>query len=115
MDKWPHYEMKGFRKAKTEKDLAEVEEIPFDKYFMNWEDPSVLKAMTDGSKKGLELWKKTYGFDWADWLPGQGNDGKLNGYSFEHIMTHCKLQAQYNSFAQSCKKSGGFFKCCGKL
>ena len=113
MDKWPHYEMKAFRKAKTEKDLAEVEEIPFDKYFMNWEDPLVLRAMTDGSKKGLELWKKTYGFDWANWLVG--NNGKLEKDAFKFLMNHCKLEEQFNSFAQSCKKSGGFFKCCGKL
>ena len=114
MDKWPHYEMQGFRKARTEKDLAEVEEIPFDKYFMNWEDPSVLKAMTDGSKKGLELWKKTYGFDWADWLEGQGS-GKLSQKSFGKIIAICESDERWSSFAQNCKKSGGFFKCCGKL
>ena len=114
MDKWPHYEMHAFRKAKTEKDLAEVEEIPFDKYFMNWEDPNVLKAMTDGSEKGLELWKKTYGFDWAYWL--DGNNGELKHDDFLRITTHCKLAEQFSSsFAQNCKKSGGFFKCCGKL
>ena len=49
--KWPHYEMHKYRSAKTEKELAEVEEIPFDKYFFNFEDPAVLNAMTNGKKR----------------------------------------------------------------
>ena len=52
IEKWPHYEMHGYRAAKTEEELDEVEEIPFDKYFFNFEDPEVLNAMTDGTEKG---------------------------------------------------------------
>ena len=35
-EKWPHYEMHGFRAAKTKEELANVVEIPFDKYFFNF-------------------------------------------------------------------------------
>ena len=69
-EKWPHYEMQAFRAAKTKEELKKVEEIPFDKYFYNFEDLEVLDAFTDGSDKGLELWKRTFGFDWAQWTLG---------------------------------------------
>ena len=69
-EKWPHYEMQAFRAAKTKEELKKVEEIPFDKYFYNFEDPEVLDAFTDGSDKGLELWRETFGFDWAQWTQG---------------------------------------------
>ena len=69
-EKWPHYEMQAYRAAKTKEELKKVEEIPFDKYFYNFEDPEVLDAFTDGSDKGLELWKRTFGFDWAQWTLG---------------------------------------------
>ena len=106
IEKWPHYEMHGFRAAKTEKELDKVKEIPFDKFFFNFEDPNILKAMTDGTEKGLHLWKQTYGFDWADWSLGHGAN-----VSFYENRKHCLL-AEYGKFAQECKKKGGFFKCC---
>ena len=65
--------------------------------------------MTDGTQKGLNLWKKTYGFDHAYWLPGQGP--YLNS---EKAYEHC-LEAEYGkygSFAIDCKKNKGLFKCC---
>ena len=49
--KWPHYEMKGYRAAKTQEELDKVEEIPFDKYFFNLEDPDVLNLMTNGKRR----------------------------------------------------------------
>ena len=57
IEKWPHYEMHGYRAAKTEEELDVVEEIPFDKYFFNFEDPEVLNAMTDGTEKGRKYWR----------------------------------------------------------
>jgi len=59
--KWPHYEMKGFRKANTKKELNKVQEIPHDINFFNFEDPKVFKEFTKG--KDTQIWKKTYGFD----------------------------------------------------
>ena len=112
IEKWPHYEMHGYRAAKSEEELEEVEEIPFDKYFFNFEDPEILNAMTDGTEKGLNLWKRTYGWDWAAWIP--------SSFTFSSSATdlpkgreHC-LQAEYDDFAQNCKNNGGFFKCCLK-
>ena len=67
---WSHYEMSGFRAAKSKQELEKVKEIPFDKYFFNFEDPEVMHAMTDGTENGLNIWKKTYGWDWAAWIPG---------------------------------------------
>ena len=106
VEKWPHYEMHAFRGAKTKEELAKVVEIPFDKYFFNFEDPQVLNDLTDGTENGLHLWKKTYGFDWADWIPGHGEDANM----FK-LKEHC-LEAEYGQYAQNCKRKGGFFKCC---
>ena len=58
--------------------------------------------MTDGTQKALNIWKKTYGFDYAYWVPGKGKDGKL-----ETCQAHC-LEAEYgkhDNFASNCKKS----------
>ena len=66
--KWPHYHMPEFRAAKNIDELRKVEEVPFDKYFLNLEDPKVYKAMTD-AKHGPKLWKKTYGMDFIDFIP----------------------------------------------
>ena len=70
IEKWPHYEMHGYRAAKTEEELSKVQEIPFDKNFFNFEDPEVLNSFTDGSDNSVNLWKKTYGFDWGVWRRG---------------------------------------------
>ena len=107
-EKWPHYWMPGYRKAKTKEEVAKVDEIPFDKYFMNLEDTEVLDVMTNGKKSGLDAWKRTYGFDWADWVQGmQGLCADLH-----KLRKHC-LEEEYGSYAQNCKKGGGFFKCGG--
>ena len=58
---------------------------------------------------GLDIWKKTYGFDWADWVPG--NSIKA-GYSKLH--EHC-LREEYGEYAQKCKKKSRFFKCGGTV
>ena len=106
--KWPHYWMPGYRKAKTKEDVDKVEEIPFDKYFMNLEDTEVLDVMTNGKKSGLDAWKRTYGFDWADWVQGmQGLCADLH-----KLRKHC-LEEEYGTYAQNCKREGGFFKCGG--
>ena len=104
--KWPHYEMQQFRAAKNKRELAQVPEIPFDKFFFNFEDPKVLNAMTDGTKKSLQLWKRTYGFDWAEYIPGEGS----NAETFR-CNEHC-LREEYGEYAQTCKRNGGLFKCC---
>ena len=112
--KWPHYYMPEFRAAKNKEELRKVEEVPFDKNFHNMEDPKVFKAMTD-PKKGLKLWKKTYGMDFVDFLPVvnftvvQGQT--IYAPSFHRVYKNC-LGAEYGKFALDCKKKGGFFKCC---
>ena len=103
-EQWPHYEMDGFRAAKTEEDLENVLEIPFDKYFFNFEDPEVLNTMTNGKDSGLEMWKKTYGFDWAAWVPGNGM--QVDRYKRNK---HC-LEAEYGSFAQERSPDSLFFR-----
>ena len=103
--KWPHYDMPGLRAAKTEEELKKVEVIPFDVNFFNLEDPKVFKAFTD-PKKGIGLWKKTYGFDYAAFIPGKGGKANMNKCQQE-----C-LKAEYSKFAKDCKADKGFFKCC---
>ena len=105
-DFWPHYEMHGYRQAKTPTELDLVKEIPFDKYFYNFEDPEVLHAMTDGTQHGKDLWKKAYGFDEVQYIPGKGSDARMY-----KCYDHC-LKEEYGKFAKYCKASGGIFKCC---
>ena len=104
-ENWPHYDMTGYRAAKSKQELENIKEIKFDKNFFNFEDPKVFRAMTD-SRKGIQLWKKTYGFDYATFVEG-----------FEAIQnnTKCSLQclkAEQSFFASKCQKIGGIFKCC---
>ena len=104
-EKWPHYEMNGYRAARNQRELDKVKEIKFDKNFYNLEDPKVWKAMKD-PKKGPKLWKKTYGFDYVSLIEGQ--HGKANN-------TKCYIncfRAEHTKFAKDCKDNGGVFKCC---
>ena len=121
IEQWPHYEMHGYRAAMTEEELSQVQEIPFDKNFFNFEDPEVLNSFTDGSDNSINLWKETYGFDWGVWRTGIGSgwctvlfnvsENVKGGAKSMKTFQHC-LQAEFDSYAQECKKNGGFFKCC---
>ena len=102
---WPHYEMNSFREAKSEEELKKVPEIPFDKNFFNFEDPKVLMAFSGNSTKSLNLWKSTYGFDWAAEIPGVHHRAE-----YDKMYKHC-LKVEYSSYAKTCKKKG-LFKCC---
>ena len=103
--KWPHYEMDGFRKAKTKRELKAVAEIPFDKYFFNFEDPKVFEDMTD-SRKGSKIWEKTFGFDKVMFQPGNASHA-----SRAVCYKHCK-KMEHRKFAKQCTRNGGLFKCC---
>ena len=104
--KWPHYEMKGYRKAATKEQLKKVPEIPYDNNFFNWEDPKVLEAFTKGKDKDVsKVWKKAFGFD-ATYKYKFGSNTRMDECS-----QHC-LKAGYEKFAKKCEKDGGFFKCC---
>ena len=63
-ERWPYYEMEGFRAAKTEDDLEKVKEIKYDKNFFNFEDPRVFDEMIRG-KHREKIWKRSYGFDYV--------------------------------------------------
>ena len=102
---WPYYEMRGFRAAKSHKELESVKEIKYDKYFFNFEDPKILRDMTIG-KRAKQLWKKTYGFDFVS-LNKDSNQPSLDSECFQY----CYRQ-EYGKFAKKCKKIGGIFKCC---
>ena len=104
-NKWPHYDMEQFRAAKTEEELKKVTEIPFDINVFNFEDPKVYRKFID-PKRGPSMWKKVYGFDTVKFS---------NGYKAVGSMILAKkecFKAEYSKFAQNCKKTGGFFKCC---
>ena len=111
-NKWPYYHMPEFRAAKNKAELRKVEEVPFDKYFFNMADPEVFKAMTEPIH-GPKLWKKTYGMDFADFLPNivhLGTPFRIFAGS-QKIYQNC-LEAEYGKFAHDCKQKKGFFKCC---
>ena len=104
-DMWPHYDIEGFRGAKSKEELEKVKVLPFNKYFMNLEDPKIWEDMTDGDK-GIGLWKETYGFDFVAFVPGK--DGATDDYACED---YC-LREEFGDFAKKCKEKNGLFKCC---
>ena len=102
---WPHYEMNGYRLAKTKEELESVQEIKFDKNFFNLEDPHTFKKMMKGFEKE-NIWKKTYGFDFVSF-----NDRKNSRSALTQCYINC-FKAEQKRFARKCKKKGGLFKCC---
>ena len=102
---WPHYDMEQFRAAKTEEELKNVTEIPFDINVFNFEDPKVYKKFMD-IKRGPNMWKKVYGFDTVKFGVGYRALGSML------LAKKDCLKAEYSKFAQKCKKNMGFFKCC---
>ena len=104
-EKWPHYEMKGFRAANTEDEIRRVKEIPYDNNFFNFEDPNVFEAFTS-RKMGRQLWRKTYGYDFISI-----NKSPKHPVRAYQCIRHC-FMAEYGNFANRCRKRGGFFKCC---
>ena len=104
-EEWPHYEMNGYRNARTKNELDNVQEIKFDKYFFNFEDPKIFKEMIKGPKR-KNIWKKTYGFDYVSF-----NDKKNTPHAYIGCFKSC-LKAEQKRFARKCKKKGGLFKCC---
>ena len=103
--RWPHYEMQGYRKARTVDELSKVEEVKFDRHFFNLEDPKVWKRMRD-AKKGPRAWRRTYGFDYVSLV--EGLHGKANCST---CFIDC-FKSEQSKFAKDCSKAGGVFKCC---
>ena len=68
--------MDQFRDAKTEEELKNVTEIPFDMNVFNFEDPKVYKKFMD-MKHGPKMWKKVYGFDTAKFTEGYQAVGSM--------------------------------------
>ena len=96
-NKWPHYYMPKFRAAKNKDELQKVEEVPFDKYFLNFEDPKVFKTMTNPLNVP-KLWKKTYGMDFAALLPVPN----MNIYNLEaHHKVYNNCLGKTSNVAQS--------------
>ncbi|XP_023332753.1 uncharacterized protein LOC111704672 [Eurytemora carolleeae] len=95
---WGSYNPHQLADAANEEELKKVLTIPFDKRFLNFEDPKILKLMIG---KNLEKhWKETYGFDFAA-VAGDNSGSMLDCY-----------KAESGKYAKSCKKKGGLFKCC---
>ncbi|XP_023344500.1 uncharacterized protein LOC111713794 [Eurytemora carolleeae] len=96
--KWGTYDPNFFEAAVTQRNLEQVPTYPFDKRFLNFADPEVLKLMV-----GDELeknWKETYGFDHASYLDDSSK-----------ALLDCE-KADKDSFAQDCRRKNGIFKCC---
>lgn len=104
-EKWPHYEMSGFRAAETKQELENVTEIKFDKNFFNLEDPKVFERMIKG-KQNTKLWKKTYGFDFVSFNTQNPPNQRLTS-----CYENC-LKAESGEFAAKCRRKKGVFKCC---
>ena len=77
----------------------------YSKYFFNFEDPEVIKDMTD-KKRGPKIWKKTYGYDFAS-----VNANPRQPVRFTECIKYC-YKAERKRFARKCRRDGGFFKCC---
>ena len=104
-ENWPHFEMHGYRAAKTKSELKHVQEIKFDKYFFNFEDPNIFGEMVNGENRE-NIWKSTYGFDFVSF-----NDKKNSLLPWTECYKNC-FESEFQSFAGKCKKKGGLFKCC---
>ena len=104
---WPHFEMKGYRAAKNTEELEIVQEIKFDKYFFNFEDPKIFNEMIKENKRE-NIWKTTYGFDFVSFNDRDRNNSHL---PFSKCYIKCFI-AEYQVFATECRKKGGLFKCC---
>ena len=103
-EKWPYYEMEGFRTAKSKEEFKKVKEYRYDNYFFNFEDPKVFKKMMKG-RKGRNLWRKTYGFDFVS-LNQKPNQIVKHQECYEYC-----FKAERRRFANHCHKDGGLFKC----
>ncbi|XP_023340610.1 uncharacterized protein LOC111710724 isoform X2 [Eurytemora carolleeae] len=97
--KWGHYDPFSFSEAITKEELSKAVTFPYDKRFMNFEDPEVVKEMLD-TKELEKKWKEVYGFDFAHL-----------GFDGSERLLDC-VKAESSEFAKKCKKNKGFFKCC---
>jgi len=103
-EKWDHYDPDEFYKALTKEELEQAKTWTFDKNFINFVDPGVMKKFTDPKK--TDIWKKTYGFDYVHVEP----KGEFRLYP--EAVKACMKKELKSSFAKKCRKDQGFFKCC---
>ncbi|XP_023335743.1 uncharacterized protein LOC111707004 isoform X2 [Eurytemora carolleeae] len=109
--KWGAYDPTELVNAKSKEELDKVKTYPFDKRFMNYEDPEILKLMTDLlymfstlgiGKNKKRNWKETYGVDHAS---------KNTKQEANKVLLDC-VKAENSKFAKKCRKNNGLFKCC---
>ncbi|XP_023340364.1 uncharacterized protein LOC111710493 [Eurytemora carolleeae] len=97
-EEWGTYDPVELANATSEEELKKVKTYSFDKRFMNFEDPEILKLMV--GKKMKKNWKETYGFDFVSY----------GGDKSEALLDCAK--AERSKFAQKCQAQNGMFKCC---
>jgi len=100
-ENWDHYDPDDFYEAASEEDLRKAKIQTFDKNFLNFEDMDVTEKFLDPN--GTQIWKETYGVDYAAIVK------KTNVTSI--CKKHC-MKKETSNFARTCRKNGGFFKCC---
>jgi len=106
-EKWDHYDQDDFYEAINKEELEQAKTWTFDKNFLNFVDPGVMKQFTDTKK--TDIWKETYGFDNVHVVP----EGTFKLYP--ETLQACLKKELKSSFAKKCRKDKGFFKCCQRV
>merc|ERR1711915_729872 len=89
--------VENYKEGKAEK---------FDKNYMNFEDPEVLREMTEPENEEGEVtktWQKTFNVDFA-----------AVGADSGKCVLNCE-EARKGKFAEDCHKNNGIFKCCMRI
>ena len=96
--------MHGFRNATTKEEFDQIKEIIYNKN-LDLFDPEVFKNITR-KLYGRKILKELYGYDFVS----------INKYPKQPVTDYQCLkhiyQAEFGSFANKCRRKGGFFKCC---
>merc|ERR1712142_943754 len=112
---WHKYEKGNFRQAYSKEMLENATTFKYDNNLYNFEDPTVFKAFTENEKRGREIWKKTYNFQYTRMIPGRFGSKYVGPGEKWHNMTKCIkkcIKMEKSKFARKCSDDGGYFKCC---
>ena len=102
--KWHSYRQNDFLYAHSKKSFENLKSYETNEYW-NWIDPEVLKAVTEGPKAVKNL----QSFFWNSYVARIPKD--LSRRSIFPCLKRC-VQMENSNYARSCKRLGGYFKCC---
>ena len=108
--KWRKYDTMDFRYAYDKETLEKAVSYAYDNNLYNFVDPKVFKKFAN-SKEGRKSWQKSYGFLFANQVTGVLYKISNKSFDLTPCIKKCLLLEQ-TTFAKSCLRNGGLFKCC---